>query len=109
MSRANVRPSGPGPASRERSTSLFSSSTCKTGVAKFLLLVNGKSAAAWSADAKLPSHLPNGDNSARYTARAVELKPGDVIRVEGTPDGSDPAALDYIEVFAAKGQSGARP
>ena len=70
----------------------------QNGVAKFSLLVNGKNAAAWSADARLPSHLPNGDNSTRYTSHAVELKPGDVIRVEGTPDGSDPAALDYVEV-----------
>jgi len=28
----------------------------------------------------------------------LALKPGDVIRVEGTPDANDPAALDYIEV-----------
>jgi hypothetical protein len=31
----------------------------------------------------------------------VELKPGDVLRVEGTPDGNDPAALDYVEVTPA--------
>ncbi len=70
----------------------------QNGAAKFSLLVNGKRAAAWSADARLPSRIPNGDNSTRYTAHAVELKPGDVIRVEGTPDGSDPAAFDYVEV-----------
>jgi hypothetical protein len=28
----------------------------------------------------------------------VELKPGDLLRVDGTPDGTDPAALDYVEV-----------
>jgi len=32
------------------------------------------------------------------TVRGVELKSGDVLRVEGTSDGSDPAALDYVEV-----------
>jgi hypothetical protein len=31
----------------------------------------------------------------------VELKPGDVIRVEGTTDGKDPAALDYLEMMPA--------
>ena len=31
----------------------------------------------------------------------MELKPGDVMRVEGTPDGADPAALDYIELAPA--------
>ena len=68
------------------------------GTAKFSLQVNGRRVAAWTADAMLPSRRPHGDNSTRYTARAVELKPGDVIRVVGTPDGSDPAALDYVQV-----------
>ena len=71
------------------------------GAAKFSLLVSGKSVATWTADANLPSRRPNGDNSTRYTARGVTLKPGDVIRVEGTPDGNDPSALDYIEADPA--------
>jgi hypothetical protein len=58
----------------------------------------------WSADAAFPSRSPHGDNSTRSTARGVALKPGDVIRVEGVPDGSDPAALDYIEVAHAAAQ-----
>jgi len=68
------------------------------GTAHFLLSVNGQQAAAWAADADLPSRRPNGDNSTRFTVRGVELKPGDTLRVQGTPDASDPAALDYIEV-----------
>jgi len=74
----------------------------ESGAAKFSLAVNGTSVAAWTADATLPSRRPNGDNSTRSTARSVELKPGDVIRVEGTPEGSDPAALDYVEVLPAR-------
>jgi alpha-glucuronidase len=74
------------------------------GTAKFKLDVNGKSVSAWSADAALPSRRPHGDNSTRFTARGVALKPGDVIGVEGMPDGSDPAALDYIEVAHAAAQ-----
>lgn len=70
------------------------------GVATWLLTVNGNPVTAWSADAALPSWRPNGDNSTRFTAHAVELKSGDVIRVEGTPDRNDPAALDYVEVDA---------
>ena len=46
----------------------------------------------------LLSRHPHGDNSTRYTARGIQLKPGDVLRVKGIPDGSDPANLDYIEV-----------
>jgi alpha-glucuronidase len=71
------------------------------GVAHFALDVNGKTIAAWAADAMLPSRRPDGDNSTRFTARDVELKPGDVLRVDGTPDASDPAALDYIEIEPA--------
>jgi alpha-glucuronidase len=71
------------------------------GVAHFTLKVNGHPAAAWAADANLPSNRPHGDNSTRRTIRSVELKPGDVLRVEGTPDGADPAALDYIEITPA--------
>ncbi len=68
------------------------------GTAHFTLDVNGNAVATWAADATLPSFWPNGDNSTRYTARDIALKPGDVLRVEGTSDGRDPAALDYLEV-----------
>ena len=71
------------------------------GVAHFALNVNGKSIATWAGDATLPSRRPNGDNSTRFTARGVELKPGDMLRVDGTPDASDAAALDYIEIEPA--------
>jgi len=71
------------------------------GVAHFSLDVNGKAIATWDADAKLPSRRPNGDNSTRFTTSEVELKPGDVLRVDGTPNASDPAALDYIEIEPA--------
>ena len=71
------------------------------GVAKFALTVNNQSPATWSADAKLPSRRPNGDNSTRHTIHNVDLKPGDTIRVEGSPEAGDPAALDYIEITLA--------
>ena len=71
------------------------------GDAKFTLTINGKPPAAdatWSADAKLPTPRPHGDNSTRQIVKGVMLKPGDTIRIEGTPDASDAAALDYIEI-----------
>jgi alpha-glucuronidase len=71
------------------------------GAARFALKVNGTAAATWSAEAVLPSSRPNGDNSTRHTVQGIDLKPGDVLRVEGVPDQADPAALDYIEVMAA--------
>jgi alpha-glucuronidase len=76
------------------------------GVAKFRLEVNGAPAASWTADAALPSRKPHGDNSIRETVRNVALKPGDVLRVEGTPDGHDPAALDYVELTPANEPDG---
>ncbi len=71
------------------------------GIARFTLKINGQPAASWPADTTLPSRRPNGDNSTRHTVYNADLKPGDTIRVEGTPDGTDPAALDYIEVTPA--------
>ena len=73
----------------------------QNGAAHFTLTVNGQPIATWTANANLPSREPHGDNSTRYTARGVELKPGDVLRVEGVPDKGDPAALDYVEVVPA--------
>ena len=71
------------------------------GAAQFTLEVGGQPVAAWTANAALPSRRPHGDNSTRYTAPCVQLKPGEVIRIEGTPDAADPAALDYIELLPA--------
>ena len=68
------------------------------GAASFTLLINNQPQATWKADANLPSTRPNGDNSTRHTLENIALNPGDTIRVEGTPAGSDPAALDYIEL-----------
>jgi hypothetical protein len=56
------------------------------GIARFTLKINGQPAATWPADATLPSRRPNGDNSTRRTVPNIALKPGDVLKVEGTPD-----------------------
>ena len=86
----------PGPASLFNIAIQYFDLQC--GVAHFTLAVNGQPAATWAADAMLPSNRPDGDNSTRHTVRGLALKPGDLLRVEGAPQGSDPAALDYIEV-----------
>jgi alpha-glucuronidase len=74
------------------------------GEAKFSFTVNGKQEATWSANADLPSRRPNGDNSTRFVVRGIGLKGGDVLRIEGAPDKSDPAALDYIEMVPASAE-----
>ncbi len=82
------------------------------GVAHFTLSRNGQPLVGWAADAKLPSFRGlHGDNSTRFTYRGPDasglaLKPGDILRVEGvpdraSPDKTDPAALDYIELIPA--------
>ncbi len=77
------------------------------GVAHFTLGINGTEIVSWAANDTFPSRRPNGDNSTRFTlrgpdGRGIELKPGDTLRVEGAPDGKDPAALDYIEIDPAE-------
>ncbi len=69
--------------------------------AKFAVTINGRPADSWSADATFPTPRPHGDNSTRHLVHSVALKPGDAIRIEGTPDGKDPAAFDYIEILPA--------
>jgi hypothetical protein len=69
------------------------------GAAKFTLSINGHQVDTLSADDHLPSSRPNGDNSTRHTVPKLTLKPGDTIRIEGTPDNIDSAALDYIELL----------
>jgi alpha-glucuronidase len=71
------------------------------GEARFSFVVNGDRKATWVADAQLPSRLPHGDNSTRFVVRGIDIRPGDVIRVEGAPDKADSAAIDYIEVTPA--------
>jgi alpha-glucuronidase len=73
----------------------------RDGVAKFAFQVNNSPAASWAADATLPSRRPHGDNSTRHTICGIALKPGDILRVAGTPEQSDSAALDYLEIQPA--------
>ena len=60
------------------------------GASHYDLLVNGMRAASWSASDTLPPaqfdpHL-DGQDSTRFTARGVALKPGDTISLRGVPD-----------------------
>jgi alpha-glucuronidase len=68
------------------------------GISHYKLFVNDREAASWAADDHLPSNNMNGHTSTRHTVREVELKPGDAVKIEGEPDGGEPAPLDYVEV-----------
>ena len=68
------------------------------GIARFIFLHNGQPIIGWKANNHLPTQQPHGDNSTRFMALIIDLRPGDTIAVAGQPDKNDPAALDYIEL-----------
>ncbi len=71
------------------------------GVSHFRVFLNDRRIAEWDAGLAYPAQAPNADSSARYRIHTVQLKPDDLLRIEGRPDGSDPAAIDYLEFTAA--------
>jgi alpha-glucuronidase len=68
------------------------------GEAEFQVRLDRELLASWKADAHLPGWTLNGDSSTRYTISHVELRPGQVITIEGSPDQEDRAAIDYVEL-----------
>jgi alpha-glucuronidase len=60
------------------------------GVSHYTLLINGHSVATWAADDTLPPAQPDpnldGQDSTRFTAHDIALKPGDTLELSGTPD-----------------------
>jgi alpha-glucuronidase len=68
------------------------------GAAHFRALVGGRVLAEWTADDRVPTRTIDSSSSALRAISGIMLRPGDEIRVEGTPDGGETAALDYIEV-----------
>ena len=71
------------------------------GVSHFRLLVGAQTVDEWDADDHLPSRKLDGAASSRRTVVAVALRPGDAIRIEGTPGGAERAAIDYVEITAS--------
>jgi len=71
-----------------------------TGVSHFRLWVGDQLVDEWTAADRVPSAKVDSTSSARRTSSMVALRPGDVIRIEGVPDGREVAALDYVEILA---------
>jgi alpha-glucuronidase len=73
-----------------------------SGKSHFTLDLNHKPIGTWIADDTLPparaENEPNGDTSTRITFPNITLKPGDTLTLHGTPDNSEPAPVDYIEI-----------
>ena len=68
------------------------------GAARFKLRINGQVVDEWVADDLLPSNKLDAHTSSRRLVTGIALRPGDEIVVEGSPDASDPAAFDYVEI-----------
>ncbi len=69
------------------------------GVSRFRLLVGGQTIDEWAADKTgVPARRMDSSASTRRMIAGVALRPGDEIRIEGVPDGGEPAGLDYIEI-----------
>jgi alpha-glucuronidase len=74
------------------------------GVSKFRVLVHGRLIDEWNADNELPTPttLPDAHSSIRRTMENLQLRRGDVIRVEGTADGAERADIDYLEIVPGR-------
>jgi alpha-glucuronidase len=68
------------------------------GVSRFRLLNGDQVLDEWPAAANLPTNKTDGSSSTRHTVSGIALRPGDRIRIEGTPDAGERAALDYVEI-----------
>ena len=75
----------------------------RSGVSSYELLLNGKSVAAWKADATLPPAVNDkrigGQTSTRYTSPPLEIHSGDTLTLRGIPDGGEQAPVDYFELM----------
>jgi alpha-glucuronidase len=68
------------------------------GVGRFRVLVGSQTIDEWVADDRVPNARLNSSTSALRVIDGVALRPGDEIRIEGVPNASELAALDYVEI-----------
>jgi alpha-glucuronidase len=70
----------------------------RNGESKYRVFVGDKIVDQWVASDQLPATKIGGDSAVRRRIDGVELHPGERIRIEGSADREEHAALDYIEV-----------
>src|SRR6185369_9553765 len=68
------------------------------GASRYQVFVANQLVDEWVADLRLPTLKLDSTSSSRRAITGIALRPGDEIRIEGRPDGSEAAALDYIEI-----------
>lgn len=76
------------------------------GASHFTLQAAGHQVSAWVADANELYPRMNGNTSTRQTVQYVALHHGDTLMLTGTPDGMEPAPVDYIEVTPSRAEAG---
>lgn len=78
------------------------------GQARYEVFVNDESLGTWvgNLEWKLghqqwPAFAADGHSATRVTFRDVQVKQGDVLKIVGTPHGTEPAPLDYVAFLPA--------
>ena len=71
-----------------------------TGESTFRAYIGDQLVDEWIAKDHLPATKLGGDSSTRRRIQGLPLRPGDEIRIQGIPNGNEPAPLDYIEIHA---------
>jgi len=71
-----------------------------TGESTFRAYLGDQLVDEWVAKDHLPATKLGGDSSSRRRIQGLPLRPGDEIRIQGIPNGNEPAPLDYIEIHA---------
>ena len=69
-----------------------------TGISRFRALIGSRVLDEWTANDRAPTRKIDGSSSALHVINGIPLKEGAEIRIEGTPEGGETAALDYIEI-----------
>jgi alpha-glucuronidase len=72
------------------------------GASKYKVLVGEQMVDQWTASDRLPTRRLDSTSSTRRVISGIALRPGDEIRIEGVPDRTEPAGLDYLEIIASK-------
>ena len=68
------------------------------GAARYRVFVNGQLLDEWTASDLLPTQKIDSSSSSLRRIGGVALRPGDEVRIEGSPDGGESSALDYLEI-----------
>jgi len=74
------------------------------GVAHFRAFLGTQLVDEWAAADDIPTRRIDAHSSTRRLIAGLALRPGDKLRIEGTPDGGDAAALDYVEILPTGSQ-----